>query len=219
MIAGIDLSLSSTGLALITDNLKLVKSEAIKTTAAEHWTDRVERIKMGVLRYALESENENVYMENYAFGSVFNREVLGELGGVVREILEKHDFKIIKFAPTKVKMFATGKGAAPPCPVGEAKTTWTKKWVKENVKQNFNGQAFNTDDETDAFVIAALGRTVEMARNNPNILDLLPSYQKKVVQKIFEEEDKHGRKNRSKSGSREQSGECRRSNRKKSARG
>jgi Holliday junction resolvasome RuvABC endonuclease subunit len=209
---GIDLSLTSTGVAKRTlkDSKLIVETHAFKTTSAMKWTDRINSIREGVIS-VLEPDTTKVYMENYAFGSKFNRECLGELGGVIREALELREIEIIKFAPTKVKMFATGRGAAPPVPVGEAKSTWAKKWMMNNVKTNF-GYEFDTDDETDAFVIATLGETVEMVKNNPSIVEMLPSYQQKAISKILEEENKNG-KNRVKSGSREQSPKRRRCNR------
>lgn len=188
MTVGLDLSYTSTGIAYIDD--RTLETEAVKTTSSIPWIDRVHIIRDAILRYI--EPNATVYIENYAFGSTWGRESLGELGGVVREALESRGVRIIKIAPTKVKMFATGKGKAPACPPGKAKSTWPKKWMMEKVKENF-GYDFNTDDETDAFVIATIGYTVETALKHPSILEQLPPHQRKVVIEIIKEEFNDGK--------------------------
>jgi Holliday junction resolvasome RuvABC endonuclease subunit len=213
MAVGIDPSLTSTGLAR--REMQQVVTQAVTTTSEEPWYIRVRRIRDNTLAFI--GDDKVVYMEDYAYGSKFSRELLGELGGVIREGIEGNGIKIIKIPPTKVKMFATGRGAAPSCPVGQAKSTWKKKWMMEEVKKNFK-QEFDTDDETDAFVIATIGMTVEMARNNPTILETLPIHQRRVVLDLLKEDETNG-KNHSKSGSRKCPVQRGGSNRKKSSRG
>lgn len=60
-----------------------------------------------------EQFNCNVAMEGYAHGAKFNREKLGELGGIVKVAVYdvfKKDALIV--APTVLKKFVTGKGTA-----------------------------------------------------------------------------------------------------------
>jgi len=57
-------------------------------------------------------KNSMVYLEDYAFGAtgiVFN---IGECVGLLKHKLWKNNYKFEKFAPSKIKKFATGKGNA-----------------------------------------------------------------------------------------------------------
>lgn len=197
-VLGIDLSFSP-GVAIV-DKTGLIASDSIRTKAEQPWAERVELIKDLVIRFAQNSDV--IYMENYAYNSKFGREVLGELGGVIKWYLTLHN-KEPKglIAPTQVKKFATGRGKAPAVPVGEAKSTWAKKWMMNEVNKNF-GQAFKIHDEADAFMVATIGRTLESIKTGLLDVNSLPKHQKAVVLKILGESEKDGRKNNSKSGRR-----------------
>lgn len=185
MSVGIDLSWTSTGLARVTQDFVITK--AIKTKSSDPWVYRVDVITAGIIEWV--GDDEIVYFEGYSFGSSNRREMMGELFGLVRYDLELRGKRIIKIPPTNIKRFATGRGRAPACPPHRAKSTWTKRWMIEEVKKNFR-QEFDTDDETDAFVIATMGHYVERALHNPEFLETLPVYQQEEIKKILKEEFK-----------------------------
>ena len=205
-ILGIDLSLSNTGLALLLGDK--IKSETVSTSPKETWVDRVRKIEAKIIEYAAEADE--IYIENYSFNSKFGREILAEVGGIIRKLLiERFGKEPKKISPTQAKLFATGRGKAPACPKGEVKSRWTKKWLMEEVKKNFN-VAFNTDHETDAFVVATIGRTLQMVSDGYLDIDSLPNHQKKIIKSLWEEE-KNG-KDHIKGGSVKQSLKRRRGN-------
>lgn len=52
----------------------------------------------------------HISMENYSFGSRYNREILGELGGVIKTLSYDLGIKIITVPTTVLKKYVTGKG-------------------------------------------------------------------------------------------------------------
>lgn len=184
-IVGIDLALSNIGICIFDG--KDYKTFLITTSSKDSWFNRISIILNELDR--LITHEDKVYIEGYSHGSKFNRELLGEVGGVVKKfIIEKTGKEPVYVSPTQVKKFATGKGKAPPCPKGETKSRWPKKWIKDQVKLLF-GREFKTEHETDAFMIALLGATLETVGNQKDILDDLPKHQKEVIQKLLKEED------------------------------
>lgn len=53
-----------------------------------------------------------VVIEGYAYGAKQNREILGEIGGVIRRHLFRLDVRYVVVAPPTLKRFATGAGNA-----------------------------------------------------------------------------------------------------------
>jgi Holliday junction resolvasome RuvABC endonuclease subunit len=94
-----------------------------------------------------------VAVEGYSPGSKFNREILGELGGIVR--LAVHDVfgdaagALLVVPPSAVKKFATGKGNAPKDNVLLAVY---KKWEIE----------FDSNDLADAYTVARVARAMDV---------------------------------------------------------
>lgn len=191
-VMGIDLALRNTGLVLI-DLFKgdVIKSENIVTKKEDDWISCVSKIETKVEEYL--NEADMVYMENYSFNASHGREVLGEVGGVVKKlIVEKTGHLPRLVPPLTLKLFATGKGRVPACPEGEVKSTWGKRWTMEKVKQNF-GQDFDTDHETDAFVAATIGRILYLVKKGKISINTLPEHQQRVITKLLEEEKKNGK--------------------------
>lgn len=95
-----------------------------------------------------------IAIEGYAPGAKFNREILGELGGITR--LAVHDALSdvcpppLIVPPTSVKKFATGKGNAPKDNVLLAVY---KKW----------GVEFKSNDLADAYTVARIAHAVDHA--------------------------------------------------------
>lgn len=190
MILGIDLSLTSTGavlLEILKDTFKIKAVENIKTTPDMFWLDRINNIVEGIEHLLQVSGCGIIYMENYSFGSKFNREVVAEVGGVVKWRLGK-GYGVVPFLvpPNTIKKFVTGRGRAPKRPEGETKTGWGKRWAMRKVEEEFDLK-FNTHDETDAFMVGYVGYCVERSKKDDEFYNSLNDYQKEVVQKLIKE--------------------------------
>jgi len=142
-IVGLDLSLTSTGVALDggtfrirpknkgVERLRLIRGE-LQSFLAD--MDAVECIDL-------------VVIEGYSFGSrgraVFN---IGELGGVVRVMLHEESYDFVEVPPTSLKKFATGKGNAPKDAV-----------LASAIRAGFRG---DNNDEADAWWLWKMGYAI-----------------------------------------------------------
>jgi Holliday junction resolvasome RuvABC endonuclease subunit len=108
-IMGIDPSLVGCGLALLIDGqLKVAKT--ISTPPVDIRGHRLAMIANGVLTFYREFEVETVAMEGYAFGSPFNREEMGEVGGVIKMALYGLGIEPLIWPNTSWKKAVLGKG-------------------------------------------------------------------------------------------------------------
>lgn len=113
-IMGIDLSLSSPGFA-ITDCNVPIHYENITTSPDDEWFERIIQIRDKVIELIDSYNPDMILVENYSFGSRYDREVLGEVHGALfyilglRGDLEKV-FRVV--SPTTLKSFITGNGRA-----------------------------------------------------------------------------------------------------------
>lgn|SRR5690349_6670393 len=113
---GIDQSYSGFGLVVIdSDGNEKTELWKFKNTGSE--AGRLQEIHTTLLSFFLvhRSTYKTCYMamEGYAHGSRFNREKLGELGGIVKlSWYDVHGDDPVVFAPTVLKKFMTGKGTA-----------------------------------------------------------------------------------------------------------
>ncbi len=137
-IAGIDVSLTGTGVAVLNGSLCTERIESKQTGPARliEIRDRVREIVAGA---------DLVAIEGYAFAMANQAHQMGELGGVLRVMLFEMGLKVLEVAPSQVKKFATGKGSAKK---EEMAVAIYKRW----------GREFRTNDEADAFVLAMIGR-------------------------------------------------------------
>lgn len=188
-VLGLDLSLSSTGIA-ICENGKVLETANIKTKSSEEWVHRIEAIWSVIWKWILKYNPDSVYIENYSFNSTFDRETLAELHGVVMWNLLIQGFPYHKVSPTQVKLFGTGKGQTPKCPEGVAKSTWGKRWVVEAANTKYD-TAFilSENDKVDAFLISLLGYYVETAKDTGVPL-FLEGYEQRVIHNIINPSDK-----------------------------
>lgn len=85
-----------------------------------------------------------ILIENYSYGSRNNRELLGELGGILRWHLIDHTVHVFEVAPMTLKKFVTGKGKG------------QKQMMIAHVQKRWD-QIFESDDEVDAFGLYQLG--------------------------------------------------------------
>lgn len=137
-IVGIDASLTGTGVAVVNCSLRTETIQS-KKAGPERLIELRERIKQIVAGANL------VVIEGYAFAKGNSAHQLGELGGVLRVMFHEMGLRVLEVAPGQVKKFATGKGVADKRDMSIAVL---KRW----------GVDFTTDDETDAFVLAMIGR-------------------------------------------------------------
>ena len=104
-VAGLDLSLTSTGLS-VGDTLIAIST---KTKGVE----RLDYIANVICGHLAQAENPIVIIEGYAFASRNSQaHAIGELGGVVRWHLWKAGISWVDVPPTCRAKFATGKGNA-----------------------------------------------------------------------------------------------------------
>jgi crossover junction endodeoxyribonuclease RuvC len=96
---GLDLSLTSTGYARADGTTGMIASK--QTGPA-----RLIEIRTAVLEVARGAHL--AIIEGYSFGAKTNREVLGELGGVIRVALYGNRIRYVVAAPAQLKKFATG---------------------------------------------------------------------------------------------------------------
>lgn len=107
-VVGVDPSLTATGVALPGRELITIKKPTPNT-----YTDVYQRlISIRDELFGLLSPRLVVVMENYSHASKYQAHQLGELGGVLRTALLERSVPFYLVPPTKVRMFATGKGNA-----------------------------------------------------------------------------------------------------------
>jgi Holliday junction resolvasome RuvABC endonuclease subunit len=105
-VIGLDLSLTSTGIATI-DGTESLTTKLRGVERLDYLLDRIQSLVIHTDGPLL------VAIEGYSFGSkgraVFN---IGELGGVVRLMLFREGIPFVEVPPSNIKMYATGKGNA-----------------------------------------------------------------------------------------------------------
>jgi crossover junction endodeoxyribonuclease RuvC len=149
--AGIDPSLTSTGISIFTDAVNLVEVKRIRPKKLRG-PARLAFIRDEVLSFLKKNKVKMVCLEGYAFGSKFAGPQLGELGGVLRLALYEEGIDFFILAPTGLKKYITGKGNA------------SKDIVLKEVCKRW-GFDTNSNDEADAY---GLGRIVAEAHECPD---------------------------------------------------
>ncbi len=119
MYLGLDLSLTSTGVCLLTSPYR-VRTFTIKTGALRG-VARLAAIKAELTRVLTEpgSFYTLAAIEGYSFGSIHRLADLGELSGMVRVLLHEHNVPFVIVPPKSAKKFLTGKGDADKIAVAE----------------------------------------------------------------------------------------------------
>jgi Holliday junction resolvasome RuvABC endonuclease subunit len=85
-IMGIDPSLTGCGLVLVADG-ELKVARVISTDSKDPRGQRLEQISEAVASFLISFKPDMAAMEGYSFGSKFNREEMGEVGGVIKYTL------------------------------------------------------------------------------------------------------------------------------------
>lgn len=181
LYVGLDLSLTSPGMALIREKddntIHVVDTKNIKTTKDEDWFTRHTRVREAVMEFVFMSRPRAIFVENYSFGSSNGREIAGEVhGNVLYKLIEEgypqdRIFRVI--APTRLKKFATGKG-------NEKK----KRPIVEFVNKTFGlNLRVKDNDIADAVVLAFMGYCMF---NYPKVEHKLKKYQKETITALIE---------------------------------
>ena len=161
-IVGLDLSLSSTGVATPKGTFSLVPKKIVGEERL--WWLR-ENIANSI--WDLERKADVVVLEGYSYSSKFHRgEAIAELGGVVKMWLHDNRMPFVVVPPAVLKVYATGKGNA------------TKDEVLvQGVKRS--GIEFGSSDAADAWWLRALG----MEAYGEPIVEM-PAANRKAVRKV-----------------------------------
>jgi Holliday junction resolvasome, endonuclease subunit len=164
IILGIDPSLTSTGICVMSEDGRVLESLAIKPDCKG--PERLAFFRQSLVNLiGLRGSRINAFIEGYAFGANNQREALGELGGVLRITLYDQCIDMTIVPPTRLKQFATGKGNADKIAMGVA------------LMKEF-GLEYPTSDQTDAFWLAIFGRAYL------GLTPELPKYRAEIIEDI-----------------------------------
>lgn len=166
---GLDLSVTGTGYVLLTLNelgtVDVTLSKVIKGDRMLKGLPRAIVISQEILGLIACCVPDVIVIEGYAFGNAHTLATLVELGTVVRYDLMKKRMTYSEIAPTKLKKFVCGSGAA------------KKELMLKAVYQRWG---FDTDDNNtaDAFALAQVGMAltgaVRISAADKKILGLSP---------------------------------------------
>lgn len=166
---GLDLSLTATGMAQFRgpgfDIQTLVTDKRRGFDRLQYIREKVRRFVTGQGDPALRARG--VGIESYSMASKFNREAMGELGGIVRMMLWEEGIPFVDIAPTAVKKFITGKGSA-----GEKGLVMVEVFKRYGITVADNNQA-------DAIVLAQIAEHHFETNYPPEF-----AYQKEVMAKL-----------------------------------
>ena len=164
---GLDLSLTSTGWAVLSEATSTPSYGRVRPGKLRG-EERLVRIRTDVM--AVAQASTLVAIEGYAFGARQGREVLGELGGVIRVALHEAGTPFIVVAPPTLKKLATGKGNAP------------KEAVLAAAIRKL-GYPGSSNDEADALWLAHMARAVYMVQQGEDVL--LTNPQMAAIRKVL----------------------------------
>lgn len=172
-VAGLDISLGSTGVAIIDDTqvetvkVTRVLSEPAKrldglTPSLDERSDRIVRVRnrvqqllggvpsgvRGIARFP-----ELVVVEGPSYGSPQGAHEIGWNWGSVVDMLRLNGIPVVEVSPPQVKQYATGSGAT------SGKNKVSKEMVIAAVQARYGdaGASIRQNDEADALVLAAIG--------------------------------------------------------------
>lgn len=139
-IMGLDLSLTSTGVAVF-DSASISTQVISSSHKAER---RLQDLRDKIMGVVSKQKVDLCVVEGYAFGRPNVMAPMGELGGVVKLALYMDGIETLIIPPTRVKKFATGRGQAKK---DEVRLSVYKRW----------GFEAKTNDEIDAYVLVRIG--------------------------------------------------------------
>ena len=112
IVAGLDLSLTATGIVVLDEGGKILLEDTIKVKASIKGMKRLHQIKKVLATYPFIYPGLGlVVIEGYAYHGMSKATYqIGELGGVIRLMLWENKIPYIEVAPQALKKFVTGKG-------------------------------------------------------------------------------------------------------------
>lgn len=147
-IIGLDLSMNSTGYAIIKvdeENAEVIEKGIIKSKAKENHSEKLtrqyEKMKEIKQKYTIIGKDTKVIKELLHYSRPKTSAILGKVHGVVDLVFDD----IIEYAPTTIKKTITTSGRA------------TKEQVADGVRnmvQSGHELVFKSDDESDAIGVA-----------------------------------------------------------------
>jgi Holliday junction resolvasome RuvABC endonuclease subunit len=148
LYVGLDLSLTNTGLSVITrtGTLYMIESINAKERRGEERLDYITTEMRNCFDCFRNLNSMLIYIEGYAMGAKGRVFDIGELGGVVKLILYRHNCNYKVIPPTVLKKFVIGRGAGEGTKKEDMKLFAYKKW----------GMEFDNNDECDAYCLARL---------------------------------------------------------------
>lgn len=169
VVVGLDVSLTSTGVALIADRAAktwTIKSKATKDATIEERAKRLREIRFDCMHAA--SGASVVVIESPAYGQTTgsHHDRSGAWWLIVDALLPDVE-QLVEATPQAVKMYATGKGNA------------GKDEVLAAVVRRYPDVDVRSNDEADALVLAAIG-----ARLAGHPIDELPATHLRALDKI-----------------------------------
>lgn len=173
IVCGIDPSLTGTAIVWGTSPTEYeyrrfpTKSSGSDVVAR---TRRIEHLVHDIDVLLEEIRPDAIFIEGYSFGSKYNREMLGEFGGVLRFHIVDRAPVVVEVQPSSLKKFATGSGSA-------------KKDIVAAHCVNRWGAMFKDTDTYDAFVLYMVGLVAVGSLTPGN------SVQKEVVAKVMGDQD------------------------------
>lgn len=137
IVVGCDQSLTCTALVL-QDEVTRIEPKAM------HPIDRLSFIRARI-QDELDGLSPGLFvLEGYAMGASFNREALGELGGVIKTAVRNMGWDILIVPPNTLKMYVSGKGNT------------EKDGMRMHVLQKWGFQSVDNND-ADAYALCRLG--------------------------------------------------------------
>jgi crossover junction endodeoxyribonuclease RuvC len=176
LVIGLDLSLTSTGIAvynIIDDNIFTL---AVSTSSKDIYMARYSKI----LKVIKDIDHfllpvSLFFIEGYSLGSFGKSSAMSnliELGGIIKYDLASRGRSYISVPPTTLKKFITGKGNS------------KKEDIKLALYKKY-GQEFKTSDEADAFSLAIMG--IKYLNISSKYFSATSSLEKDCINKINKE--------------------------------
>lgn len=168
---GIDASLTGTAAVMLEGN-EYYRQMLVDTKKVDG-VERLIQIRDKVELMLSEEEVVLVALENYSYASHFKAHQLGELGGLLRELMYNYKYPLLLVSPQQNKKFFTGKGTA-------TKEAMLAKAEELGFPLPKKGKK---DDLADAFSLALLGRAYYKLSTNGR--PKLEDYQRTVIEDLI----------------------------------
>jgi Holliday junction resolvasome RuvABC endonuclease subunit len=179
-VMGLDLSLRSAGICVITDSGEMVLSTvgySLKGAIDKDKILRIIDIANKIVDFAIKYQVTAVGIEGYAFGSSFGLAQLGELNGVVKaKCYEK-----LGIVSSAIPCLSIRKYLLEKVPNGSLKA---KSAIRNMIEISY-GSKFSNNDESDAAAVALVMYDFKNKKR-----ELLQSFQIQILQKL---DDAQGR--------------------------